>query len=84
MAVIISTKYSEKQFDNQFTIKIGSTPDCDFIVDNEKFSLILQYFPSENTYVATNNTNSGILFKGQNFSKVEMHRQNKPKTKQNA
>lgn len=72
MTVIISTKYSEKQFDNQFTIKIGSTPDCDFVVDNEKFSLTLQYFPSGNTYVATNNTNSGILFKGQNFSKVEI------------
>ena len=72
MTVIISTKYSEKQFDNQFTIKIGSTPDCDFVVDNEKFSLTLQYFSSGNTYVATNNTNSGILFKGQNFSKVEI------------
>lgn len=73
MAVIISTKYSEKQFGNNDRIKIGSSPDCDFVVEGEDFCLILQYIPSDNSYIAINNTNSGILFKGQNFSKVEIN-----------
>ena len=72
MAVIISTKYEEKRFEDNKTITIGSSDNCDFIVKGENFSLTLNYFEQENTYIATNNTNSGILFKGESFSKVEI------------
>ena len=73
MGVIISTKYSEKQFGDNDVIKIGATSDCDFVVEGENFCLYLQYIQADNSYIAINNTNSGILFKGQNFSKVEIN-----------
>lgn len=72
MAVIISTKYEEKQFDDEKIITVGSSPNCNFVVKNENFNLSLEYFPDENSYLVTNDTNSVILFKGENFSKVEV------------
>ena len=72
MTVIISTKYEERQFDDESVITIGSASDCDFIVKNENFRLILQFDSVVNSYVAVNNTNSGILFKGKNFKNIKV------------
>ncbi len=72
MTVIISTKNKEKEFNNKNIIKIGSYINCDFFVENENFSITLQYNSDKNTYTVINNTNSGITFKGQNFSQMEI------------
>lgn len=72
MSVIISTKNKECIFENNEFITIGSAKNCDFVVEDEEFNITLQYIQSENLYIARNNTNSGILFKGQTFSEIEI------------
>lgn len=72
MQVIISTNSMECVFEDKEIITVGSNLGCDFFVDNENFNITLKYNSLKNSYIAMNNTNSGILFKGQNFTKIEI------------
>lgn len=64
MAVLIANQYQKKVF-NKMLITIGSSADCDFIVDIGSGKLVLQYSQNHNKYVLFNpkNENKNILFK---------------------
>lgn len=67
MAIIISSKNNEKTFTEKEVINIGSSPNCDFVMDiGEEFMLTIQQNLSQNKFVIVNNfMNNKILFKGQ-------------------
>lgn len=72
MTVIISTKNKKIEFDDKNVITIGSSSSCDFFVENENFLITLQYDSNKKAYIAYNNTNGGITFKGKIFSQLEI------------
>lgn len=64
MAILIGSSTQKKVF-NKNLITIGSTADCDFVVDIGKEKLILQYSEEKRKYILANKYgNPNILFKG--------------------
>ena len=64
MAVLIATSTQKKIF-NKNVITIGSTPDCDFIVNIGSGQLVLQYSQNHNKYLLQNKSaNRNVLLNG--------------------
>ncbi len=60
-------------FEDQQNIVIGSTPDCDFVIDgiNEIINVKMVFSPKYNSYVLVNSDeNNDILFNNRTFKKV--------------
>ena len=67
MAILVGTSKEKKVF-NKTLIKIGSTQDCDFVVDIGTSPLILRFSQEIGKYVLENNfENKTVLFKGVSF-----------------
>ncbi len=68
MAILIATSTQKKVFSKSL-ITIGSTKDCDFIVDIGKEKLIVQYSVARGKYIVANKfKNPRILFKETPFN----------------
>lgn len=68
MAILIGTSTKKKVFETD-TITIGSTPDCDFVVNIGKEPLTLQYSEQKGKYILANShENPKVLFKGAKFA----------------
>lgn len=68
MAVLIATSTAKKVF-NKSLIKIGSTKECDFIVNIGKEMLLVQYSVARGKYIVANKfQNPRILFKDTPFT----------------
>ena len=62
-----------KSFENQQNIVIGSTPDCDFVIDeaNEIINVKMVYSSKYSSYVLVNtDENANLLFNNKTFKKV--------------
>ena len=68
MAILITSNTQKKVF-NQDIITIGSTKDCDFIVNIGKEKLTLQFSDEKGKYILSNK-NPKILYRGKNFKGV--------------
>ena len=67
MALLIGSSTQKKIF-NKNLIIIGSTADCDFVVNIGKEKLIVQYSEAKGKYILANKyENPNILFKGVNL-----------------
>ena len=66
MAVLITSNTQKKVFNQEF-ITIGSSKDCDFVINIGKEKLVLQFSQEKGKYVLTNK-NPKILYRGQNFN----------------
>lgn len=73
MNVEIKFGNNVKNFKNQQTIVIGTTPDCDFIIDdiNEIINVKMVYSSKYSSYVLVNsNEDNNVLFNNKTFKKV--------------
>lgn len=68
MAILVTSSTQKKVF-NQDVVTIGSTKDCDFVVNIGKEKLVLQFSDEKGKYTLTNK-NPKILYKGNNFKGV--------------
>ena len=70
MAVLIATGTQKKIF-NKSVITIGSTPDCDFVVNIGQGQLVLQYSQNHDKYLLMNKSaNRNVLLNGSVLSSV--------------
>ena len=65
MAILIISNTQKKVF-NQNIITIGSSKDCDFVMNIGKENLVLQYSDEKSKYILTNK-NPKILYRGRVF-----------------
>lgn len=67
MAILIGSSSQKKVF-NKNIISIGSTSDCDFVMNIGKDKLYVQYSEQKSKYILVNReSNPYVLFKGQTF-----------------
>lgn len=73
MNVEIKFKDNTQNFENKQNIVIGSTPDCDFVIEgtNETINIKMIYSSKYNSYVLVNtNEDENLLFNNRTFKKV--------------